>query len=39
MSVPLNPSSWIGAVGVVAALTVAMVYVYTRYRSRVVYWA
>ena len=39
MSVPLSPSSWIGAVGVVAALTVAMVYVYTRYRSRVVYWA
>lgn len=31
--------NWTGAVGFVALLTAAMVYIYTRYRSRVVYWA
>ena len=30
---------WVGSAGFVAALTVIMIYVYTRYRSRVVYWA
>ncbi|MGJ4947785.1 ABC transporter permease [Bradyrhizobium sp. HKCCYLS20291] len=32
-------ASWAGAVAIVAALTAAMIYIYTRYRSRVVYWA
>jgi lipopolysaccharide transport system permease protein len=32
-------SNWAGAMGVVAVITAAMAYVYTRYRSRVVYWA
>jgi lipopolysaccharide transport system permease protein len=31
--------SWFGALGAVALLTAAMIYIYTRYRSRVVYWA
>jgi lipopolysaccharide transport system permease protein len=31
--------NWAGAVFFVALLTAAMVYIYTRYRSRVVYWA
>jgi len=31
--------SWIGALLFVAIATVVMAYVYTRYRSRVVYWA
>jgi lipopolysaccharide transport system permease protein len=31
--------NWIGAAGSVALLTAAMIYIYTRYRSRVVYWA
>jgi lipopolysaccharide transport system permease protein len=31
--------SWAGAIGFVAAVTLAMVYIYTRYRARVVYWA
>jgi lipopolysaccharide transport system permease protein len=35
----LDLMDWIGAVGCVAPLTAAMIYVYTRYRSRVVYWA
>jgi lipopolysaccharide transport system permease protein len=39
MSVPLHPSTWIGAIICVAALSAAMAYIYTRYRSRVVYWA
>ncbi len=30
---------WTFSVGFVAALTAAMIYVYTRYRSRVVFWA
>jgi lipopolysaccharide transport system permease protein len=30
---------WVGSAGFVAVLTVVMIYVYTRYRSRVVYWA
>lgn len=29
---------WIGSIGVVGLLTVAMIYIYTRYRSRVVFW-
>jgi lipopolysaccharide transport system permease protein len=32
-------ASWAGAVGFVGILTVAMIFIYTRYRSRVVYWA
>ncbi|WP_315704422.1 MULTISPECIES: ABC transporter permease [unclassified Bradyrhizobium] len=32
-------TSWAGAVGFIAVLTGAMVYIYTRYRARVVYWA
>lgn len=32
-------TSWVGAVGFIAVLTGAMVYIYTRYRARVVYWA
>ncbi|MGJ4962388.1 ABC transporter permease [Bradyrhizobium sp. HKCCYLRH3061] len=32
-------ASWAGAVGFIAVLTAAMTYIYTRYRSRVVYWA
>jgi lipopolysaccharide transport system permease protein len=39
MSVPLHPASWIGATLIAAALTAAMAYIYTRYRTRVVYWA
>jgi lipopolysaccharide transport system permease protein len=31
--------SWLGALGAVALLTAAMIYIYTQYRSRVVYWA
>jgi lipopolysaccharide transport system permease protein len=31
--------NWAGAVFFVALLTAAMAYIYTRYRSRVVYWA
>jgi lipopolysaccharide transport system permease protein len=31
--------NWAGAIGLVALVTVAMMYIYTRYRSRVVYWA
>jgi lipopolysaccharide transport system permease protein len=31
--------SWIGAIVFVAVATAAMGYIYTRYRSRVVYWA
>jgi len=31
--------TWIGATGFVAVMTLAMIYIYTRYRSRVVYWA
>jgi lipopolysaccharide transport system permease protein len=34
-----GPMNWIGAAGFVALLTAAMIYIYTRYRSRVVYWA
>lgn len=32
-------TNWAGAIGVCALITAAMGYVYTRYRSRVVYWA
>ena len=37
----VSPSflSWAGAVGFVALAAVAMAYIYTRYRSRVVFWA
>jgi len=31
--------NWIGAIGFVAVVTAAMMYIYTRYRSRVVFWA
>ena len=39
MSVSPHLLSWVGAIGFVALATIAMAYVYTRYRSRVVYWA
>jgi lipopolysaccharide transport system permease protein len=39
MSVSPHLLSWVGAIGFVAVATIAMAYVYTRYRSRVVYWA
>ncbi|MGJ5178178.1 ABC transporter permease [Bradyrhizobium oligotrophicum] len=32
-------ATWAGAIGSVAVLTAAMIFIYTRYRSRVVYWA
>lgn len=32
-------STWAGAIGSVAVLTAVMIFIYTRYRSRVVYWA
>jgi lipopolysaccharide transport system permease protein len=32
-------TSWAGAMAIVAVASVAMAYIYTRYRSRVVYWA
>lgn len=31
--------NWVGSIGFVAVLTLAMMYIYTRYRARVVYWA
>jgi lipopolysaccharide transport system permease protein len=31
--------NWVGAIGFVAVVTAAMIYLYTRYRSRVVFWA
>ena len=34
-----NLATWAGAIGSVAVLAAAMIYIYTRYRSRVVYWA
>jgi lipopolysaccharide transport system permease protein len=34
-----SPTNWAGAIAVSGLITVAMAYVYTRYRSRVVYWA
>jgi lipopolysaccharide transport system permease protein len=39
MGVSPHLMTWIGAVGFVAVSTVAMAYIYTRYRSRVVFWA
>src|SRR5262249_20093240 len=39
MSVSPHLLSWVGAIGFVVVATVAMAYIYTRYRSRVVYWA
>jgi lipopolysaccharide transport system permease protein len=39
MGIAPSLTNWAGAFGFVAALTAAMIYVYTRYRSRVVYWA
>jgi len=39
MGVAPSLTNWVGAVGSVAVLTAAMVYIYTRYRTRVVYWA
>jgi lipopolysaccharide transport system permease protein len=32
-------TSWAGAIAFAAAASIAMAYVYTRYRSRIVYWA
>jgi lipopolysaccharide transport system permease protein len=39
MGNPTNLMNWFGAFGLVALLTAAMIYLYTRYRARVVYWA
>ncbi|NPV22976.1 ABC transporter permease [Bradyrhizobium aeschynomenes] len=39
MGIVPSLASWAGAIGCVAVLTAAMIYIYTRYRSRVVYWA
>jgi lipopolysaccharide transport system permease protein len=39
MGVRPSLTNWVGALGSVAVLTAAMVYIYTRYRTRVVYWA
>jgi lipopolysaccharide transport system permease protein len=39
MGVAPHLLSWGGAIGFVAMATIAMAYIYTRYRSRVVYWA
>jgi len=39
MGVAPSLTNWIGALGSVAVLTTAMIYIYTRYRTRVVYWA
>jgi lipopolysaccharide transport system permease protein len=39
MGVAPSLTNWVGAIGSVAVLTAAMVYIYTRYRTRVVYWA
>jgi len=39
MGIVPSLTSWAGAFGSVAVLTAAMIYIYTRYRTRVVYWA
>jgi lipopolysaccharide transport system permease protein len=39
MGVSPHLLSWSGAIGFVVVGTIAMAYIYTRYRSRVVYWA
>ena len=39
MGIAPSALNWIGAVGFAGVLTAAMVYIYTRYRSRIVYWA
>jgi lipopolysaccharide transport system permease protein len=39
MGIVPSLASWAGAFGCVAVLTAAMIFIYTRYRSRVVYWA
>jgi lipopolysaccharide transport system permease protein len=39
MNVQPHLMTWVGAIGIVGAGTIAMAYIYTRYRSRVVYWA
>jgi lipopolysaccharide transport system permease protein len=39
MGVSPHLTSWVGAMAFAAVATVAMGYVYTRYRSRIVYWA
>jgi len=39
MGNPTSLMNWVGALGSVLLLTVAMIYIYTRYRSRIVYWA
>lgn len=39
MGVAPSLTNWVGALGSVAVLTAAMIYIYTRYRTRVVYWA
>jgi homopolymeric O-antigen transport system permease protein len=39
MGNPVGLMSWVGALGAVSLLTIMMVYIYTRFRSRVVFWA
>jgi lipopolysaccharide transport system permease protein len=39
MGVAPSLTNWVGALGSVSVLTAAMIYIYTRYRTRVVYWA
>jgi lipopolysaccharide transport system permease protein len=39
MGASLHLMSWAGAIAFAAVASIAMAYVYTRYRSRVVYWA
>lgn len=39
MGNPIGLMNWVGALGAVMLLTAAMIYIYTRYRSRIVYWA
>jgi len=39
MAVPPNPTSWLGAIVVAGMMTAIMLFIYTRYRSRVVFWS
>ncbi|MGY3449809.1 ABC transporter permease [Bradyrhizobium sp. USDA 4353] len=38
MGIVPDLTSWAGAIGFTATSTMSMVYIYTRYRSRIVYW-
>ncbi|MGJ4932568.1 ABC transporter permease [Bradyrhizobium sp. HKCCYLS2038] len=39
MGIAPSFASWAGTIGLVAVATVTMIFIYTRYRSRIVYWA